>query len=298
MAAKAIAFINFKGGVGKTAGAVNVAASLAYYQNKKVLLVDLDPQCNSSFWLTDPHFCRNHTKGGKNSVAQIFTDHIQGSSIFDFDTAVLRGVPYVDEYSMVPRLDLLAADINLLNVEDKIYQNKYAQFYRYLYKTLQPIYDQYDYIIFDCPPNVYAVSKNALFAADYCVVPYMPDFLSLSGFQILAQRIDDFNGRSSGYRQGRKPCSIAALIVNHYKRVGNVYQDAIEELKTILAQLKSDGLVHPKCSLLEPPIRTCAAVAASTGAHQPICVYDEGSNGGTDFYNVSLALEQHIWSLR
>ena len=60
MAAKVIAFINFKGGVGKTACTVNLAACLARFQNLKVLVVDLDPQCNSSFWLMQPKDWKSH----------------------------------------------------------------------------------------------------------------------------------------------------------------------------------------------------------------------------------------------
>jgi chromosome partitioning protein len=76
MAAKAIAFINFKGGVGKTAATVNIGACLAYYRRKRVLIVDLDAQCNSSFWLMPPRLWKEHIGNGERSTYQLFRDAI------------------------------------------------------------------------------------------------------------------------------------------------------------------------------------------------------------------------------
>jgi len=299
MGAKVVAFLNFKGGVGKTAGAVNLAACFSKYLDKHVLLVDLDPQCNASFWLYAPQACREFTKGGRRSTFQIFLDHVQGTQLFDFDSALLTGLPRIDGYPGIPKLDLLPADIELIKVEDRIHQNRFAtQFFRFLYKTLKPYFERYDYVFLDCPPNVYSVSKNALFAADCCVVPYMPDFLSLTGFQILAEQIQEFNQRVSGFRQGRSPCEIAALMINHYRSRVTHAASAVEELKNIVAHLRAEGLIHQRCELLTPFVRTCAAVASSTEVHQPVCVSNENSIGNEDFYHLALNLDGHLRRLK
>ena len=185
---KRFAFINFKGGVGKTAMVVNIGASLAYYHHKKVLIVDLDPQSNASLWLMQPQHWRNHTQRGVRSTYQLFLDHIKGTKHFDFEEAVVPGVPWHGGVSLLPHLDLLPAAVELLRVEDSIHHNKFVQFYKFVFMSLKPYFDKYDYVFFDCPPNVYAVTQNALFAADACVVPYVPDFLSLSGFNILDRK--------------------------------------------------------------------------------------------------------------
>jgi chromosome partitioning protein len=83
MSSKVLAFINFKGGVGKTATVVNIGATLAKLHEKKVLLVDLDPQCNSSLWLMRPDRWREHVARGRHSTFQIFDDALQGKSRFN-----------------------------------------------------------------------------------------------------------------------------------------------------------------------------------------------------------------------
>src|SRR6266404_2635344 len=92
MSAKILAFINFKGGVGKTASVVNLGATLAKLHEKKVLIVDLDPQSNSSLWLMRPDHWRDHVAKGRRSTYQIFDDAIQGKSRFNFEESLVKGV--------------------------------------------------------------------------------------------------------------------------------------------------------------------------------------------------------------
>ncbi|NJK90725.1 MAG: ParA family protein [Blastochloris sp.] len=298
MATKVISFINFKGGVGKTASTVNLAACLAAYHRKKVLVVDLDPQCNSSLWLLQPEEWRKHVDGAARSVHQLFRDHINGTHVFDFDQAVIRGVPRRDGYPLISHLDLLPASVDLLRIEDQIYQNKYSQFFTFLHKSLKPHFSEYDYVFFDCPPNLYAVTKNALFASDYCLVPYVPDYLSLSGFQVLAEEVDLFAHKISGFVTGRRRVSIAALLVSHYRKVGNVFDHSINELEIQLAQIKAAGQVHPKTLILHPYIRHCVAVAESTSEHLPVTLHKQTSNGAQDYYQLAQSFDQHFGSLK
>ncbi len=135
-----VAFINFKGGVGNTANVVNIGACLAKYHRKKVLIVDIDAQCNSTFWLL---------KGS----------HLSGM--------------------------------------------RYTPYYTAIFEALKDEVKEYDYVLIDCPPNIYGISKNALYFADAYVVPYLPDFLSLSGFRLFSRIGKSFQYQVSGY-QGKK----------------------------------------------------------------------------------------------
>jgi len=292
--AKTIAFINFKGGVGKTATVVNIAANLAKFQGKRVLIVDLDPQCNSSVWLLQPDVWKHHVDDTTRSTFQIFEDQIVGTHRFDFDKAVLRGVPYGNGLPLIAKLDLLPASIHLLRLEDKLHQNRYAQFFKFLHQTLKPYHRSYDYIFLDCAPNLYSVTKNALFAADYCVVPYLPDFLSLSGFSILADEVEEFYSRVGGYLTGRKRPQIAALIVSHYRKVGNVFAHSINELEIQTNALRASGKIHAKAAILEPYIRHDVKVAESTSEHLPVVLYAPGCNGSQDYADLAVNFLKHF----
>ncbi|TDU72859.1 chromosome partitioning protein [Prosthecobacter fusiformis] len=296
MSATTIAFLNFKGGVGKTATTVNLAAALAHYHQQRVLIVDLDPQCNASFWLMPPADWKAHVDGGRHSSFQIFQDEIMGTHRFDFDKAVVRAVPRKGGISMISRLDILPAAVQLITIEDRIHQNKYARFFEFLYKALKPHYKDYDYIFFDCPPNVYSISKNALYAAENCVVPYVPDFLSLSGFQLLAEQIEQFNDRISGFKGLRRRASIVGLLASHYK-ASKTHDQGLNELEVTLGRLKSEGLTHHEAKLLLPPIRHLADVSESTNEHLPVILHKPNGLGAEDYSKLAKSFHQHFQSL-
>ncbi|QIF03277.1 ParA family protein [Roseimicrobium sp. ORNL1] len=297
MAAKAIAFINFKGGVGKTAATVNIGACLAYYRRKRVLIVDLDAQCNSSFWLMPPLQWKEHIGNGERSTYQLFRDAIMNSKKeFDFEKAVLKGMPRA-AVPLIKDLDLLPAAVELIKVEEQLQQNKHAKFYEIVAKALKPQYERYDYILFDCPPNTYSVTKNALFAADYCVIPYLPDFLSLSGFQIFAKLVDDISELYSWQKSSRHKTSIAAVLVSHYRSGLKDHDKSLADLRIMLSLLKSQGLVHAKADLLEPPIRLSKDVAESTNQHQPVILTAPNSIGAADYHDLAKAFDDHFSNL-
>jgi chromosome partitioning protein len=299
MRAKTIAFINFKGGVGKTATVVNLGATIAKYHGKRVLVVDLDPQCNSSLWLLRPEVWRAHVEDITRSTYQVFDDHIVGTHHFDFDRAVLRGVPYSKDgqFSLLSHLDLLPASIELLRLEDRLHQNRMAPYFKYLYQTLRAVQKDYDYIFLDCAPNLYSITKNALFAADYCAVPYVPDYLSLSGFGILADEVEKFYESVSGHLQGRRRPKIAALIVSHYRQIGNAYEHAINELKIQTSQLRSASLVHSRAKVLAPYIRHDVRVAEATNEHLPVVLHSPASIGAQDYADLAINFLNHFEEL-
>src|ERR1700730_1067022 len=132
MSSKVLAFINFKGGVGKTATVVNIGSALAKLHEKKVLIVDLDPQCNSSLWLMRPDRWREHVARGRRSTFQVFDDALQGKGRFNFDEALVKGVVTWTGFMDLQKLHLVPAAVELLRIEDKIHELRAPVIYQIL----------------------------------------------------------------------------------------------------------------------------------------------------------------------
>ena len=114
-------------------------------------------------------------------------------------------------------------------------------------------FKQYDYVLLDCPPNLYSTTKSAIFSADSCVVPYVPDYLSLSGFQVLAEQIAEMREKFAPYLPGRRKPNIGALIVSHYRQTGNVFRTGRERARTLHGRApgrKVCSLIRRSCSNL------------------------------------------------
>lgn len=163
-----ISLINFKGGVAKTSSAVNIAADLAKFEGKKTLLVDLDPQSNASLWLMGvTRF--EQVIDGHNNVYGLFQDYIDGHHAFDFDKArvesVVRKKSYGSWHNPIPKLDLLPATYRMIGLEAELMPKDNR--HKILRQSLKHAVQEYDYVIIDCPPNVYSVTRNALFWSDY-----------------------------------------------------------------------------------------------------------------------------------
>jgi len=186
--ARRLAFINLKGGVGKTSLAVNVAASLAHELGQKVLLVDCDPQSNASIWLMGIH--RWLALKPTLALSALFED----KSLFVFDLIQQAVVEGDRQEKLVPGLDLLPATYELMDVEGGDIVRK--DYHRRLYSGLAPCFDQYDFVIFDCPPNLYRIAQSAIFASNELYVPCNPDELSREGLTLLDRKLNEFREAS------------------------------------------------------------------------------------------------------
>ncbi len=156
---KIIAIYNIKGGVGKTATAVNLAY-LASTDGANTLLWDLDPQGATSYY----YKVKPKVKGGGKKL-------IEGKS--DIEDAV-RGTDYED-------LDILPADFSYRNMDLFLDQTKKPQ--KRLRKLLQPFEDEYDYVFLDCPPSISSASEAVFAASDVLLVPTIPTTLSLRTYK-------------------------------------------------------------------------------------------------------------------
>jgi chromosome partitioning protein len=294
MSSKILAFINFKGGVGKTASVINIGAILAKIHGKKVLIVDLDPQANSSLWLMRPDRWREHVAKGRRSTYQLFEDAFHGKGKFIFDEAVVRGVVTWTGFVDLPYLHLLPSAVELLRIEDKIHELRAPGIHQIVETALAPHFKEYDYVLLDCPPNLYNATKNAIFCSDSCVVPYVPDYLSLSGFQVLAEQIGELREKFASQLPGRRKPNIGALLVSHYRQTGNVFRLAINELELSMANLQSRGSLAESTVLLNPYIRHCVRVAESTSEHLPVILYAPGSIGAQDYCDLTQSFIDHF----
>lgn len=292
---KVVAFINFKGGVGKTANVVNIGACLAKYHRKKVLVVDIDAQCNATFWLLKRRHLSERIEDPSLTVYQVFEDSINGTKKFDFNNSVIRGVPISDEgFPYISQLDLLPSSISLMEIEERFSCSGEGLHFTALHEGLKNSAKEYDYVLIDCPPNIYGISKNALYFADFYVVPYLPDFLSLSGFRLFSKLVKSFQCQVTGNQGKKLNPRICAVIINRYRSIGNVFEQSINELKLEMRNLKAQKLIHQCASVLSPYIRDCVKVAECSNLHQPVAIYSEKSIGAYDYFKLSDSFIHHI----
>ena len=169
---KIIALVNQKGGVGKTTTSINLSASLALL-NKKVLLIDLDPQCNATTGI--------------------------GINKSDYDKSMyelLKGEAEIGDVIIKTKfknLYIIPATINLAGVDFELMEkhNQDSTFIKgsQLKKHLDEVKDQFDYIIIDCPPSLGVLTTNALTAANSVIIPIQCEFFALEGVMQLLNTI-------------------------------------------------------------------------------------------------------------
>ena len=161
---KIVVFANQKGGVGKTTTAVNLGAYLAE-AGKQVLLIDFDPQSNTSSSL-----------GAKRDRAGVY-DLIMGKVEF---AAAVQG-------TSVPHLSIIASNIDLTGATVELVDQQGREYF--LKRSLAPVADRYDYIFVDCPPSLGLLTLNGLVAADEVIIPLQCEYFALEGLSLLLQTV-------------------------------------------------------------------------------------------------------------
>ncbi len=191
---KVISFINLKGGVGKTHITVAVAEFIAAEDEKRVLVIDLDPQTNATILLIGEERWKEQEDKGK-TLYQLFRDRLEKTNKFDLETSIMRGVSNLK--GGIPTLDLLPSSINLINIQDSLSLIPSGELYTtlpivILKEAIKDILPLYDYVFIDCPPNLGIITLNGLFISDYYIIPTIPDILSTYGIPQILNRVRMF----------------------------------------------------------------------------------------------------------
>ena len=199
--AKVISIINYKGGVGKTTLTLQLGIGLATLHKKKVLMVDLDPQCSLSLSTLEQYYWADWLKKKGSIVSLLKTFYTKKKPELREEWIVSNALNKSKENleTDTPNLDLLPSHLDLPEHEIRLMtskpnflsSDKHFQLQRYflLRNSLEEIRRDYDYILFDCPPNIYLIARSAIIASDYFLIPTIPDFISCYGIPFILEHI-------------------------------------------------------------------------------------------------------------
>ena len=251
---KVIAIANQKGGVGKTTTAINLAASLAVLE-KKVLIIDADPQANTTSGL---NFSPDNDE--KRTLYELMIGQI------DVTDALIQ--TEMEKLHMIPsHINLVGAEIELLNFPEREFVMK---------KALSPISDQYDYIIIDCSPSLGIITINSLTAADSVIIPVQPEFFALEGLGKLLQTIKLVQSEVNPELQ------IEGFVVTMFDGRTRVHSQVLEELREHFKDMVFNTVIQRNIRLSEAP---------SHG--KPIILYDIMCNGSNNYLNLAREVMEH-----
>ena len=261
-----ISFINYKGGVGKTSLVVNLAAQLAQ-QGKRVLLVDLDAQSNSSIWLL--------RLDRWNPLNTADTGHL--FSIFDPGVCSLKDCVVKDVVrgkegeALLPGLDLIPTTFTLVDLEHDFEAADGRPAFAIFQEQMAEIEDDYDYILFDCPPNVLYAAQCGVFCSGEIYVPANPDALSLIGFTLLIGKLQQFNHICASFRvAGMQPIAqVRGVIFNAIK--SNVDIDVPKmRMQFRINQFKNQGHVGKDARIFGTHVRDAIIVRRAVTLGLPV----------------------------
>jgi chromosome partitioning protein len=272
---KVVAFINYKGGVGKTTLASNIAADLAS-RGKKVLCIDLDPQSNLTFSFLKVEDWKNKFQDNM-TIKNWYDDFINSKEANEISSLIVK--PKRVNLKAHGNLDLICSHLGLINVDLELaimlggasqrqQRSNFLKVYSHLSEGLKTLANEYEIVIIDCPPNFNIVTKNALVACDYYVAPAKPDYLSTLGLEELQRNIfelvndynynvehQDFNDYKEinpkslgmianmvGVKDSRPISTQSNYIAQVERRGTKVFQTYIRENKTTYADAPEEGI--------------------------------------------------------
>ena len=245
---KIIAIANQKGGVGKTTTAINLAASLAVLE-KKVLIIDADPQANTTSGL---NFSPDNDQ--KRTLYEVMIGDLA------IEDALIQ--TEMDNLHMIPsHINLVGVEIELVDAEDRE---------SILKKMLAPLRDAYDFIIIDCSPSLGLMTVNSLTAADSVIIPVQPEFFALEGLGKLLQTVRIV-------QNGVNPSlTIEGFVITMFDGRTRVHTQVVGQLREHFTDMVFRTVIQRNIRLSEAP---------SHG--KPIVLYDIMSNGSVNYLNLA-----------